>query len=172
VCTGPEARGGALQRPHCPGTARPPGGEGVPAGRYLRRQPLLLVVLPGQHPPQLLHAGARAGPHRRGRDGTALPYRPAGPTGSDAPPQAAPPIGGAPRLRSGAPERGGGGSAAPRLRSGAAARQNSGGVGSAPAQWGGAAASRGYPAASAPFAAIAPRPVPQAVGGDRPRREG
>lgn len=81
--------------PSAPGSGQQAAGAGagkeerVPAGRYLRRQSLLLVVLPGQHPPQLLHAQSwgRAAPRRTGRDG---------PTGSDA-------TGGAvPRLRTGA----------------------------------------------------------------------
>lgn len=41
----------------------------VSARRYLRRQPLLLVVLPAQHPPQLLHGGAGTArrPYRKWR---------------------------------------------------------------------------------------------------------
>lgn len=81
------------------------GEERVLAGRYLRRESLLLVILPGQHPPQLLHvtgggrtAPSRAAPRPWGRDGdgtephrTALACRAAAPTGSDVHSQAASP---------------------------------------------------------------------------------
>lgn len=41
----------------------------ISARRYLRRQPLLFVVLPAQHPPQLLHGGAGTArrPYRKWR---------------------------------------------------------------------------------------------------------
>lgn len=67
--------------PSAPGSGQQAAGAGagkeerVPAGRYLRRQSLLLVVLPGQHPPQLLHAQSwgRAAPRRAGQEGTVPP---------------------------------------------------------------------------------------------------
>lgn len=72
-----QARGGTGgSARHRPGPGPAPRGRegkgerGLYAGPYLRRQPLLLVVLPGQHPPQFLHAGppwqARAGAGRGG----------------------------------------------------------------------------------------------------------